>query len=60
MVGLHGLHILIGGTGLALAYLQGLRGRLSLRHHGTLEAASMYWHLVDAVWLVIVTLFYLW
>lgn len=60
VVGLHGLHILIGGTGLALAYLQGLRGRLSLRHHGTLEAASMYWHLVDAVWLVIVTLFYLW
>lgn len=60
IVGLHGLHVVIGGFGLILAYLQALRGKISRHHHGTLEAASMYWHLVDAVWLFIVTLFYIW
>ncbi|BAW02189.1 cytochrome c oxidase subunit I [Thermus thermophilus] len=48
------------GFGLILAYLQALRGKITLHNHGTLEAASMYWHLVDAVWLVIVILFYVW
>ena len=60
IVGLHGLHVLIGATGLSLAYLQALFGRVDAKHHGTLEAASMYWHLVDAVWLFIVVLFYVW
>ena len=60
IVGLHGLHVVIGGFGLILAYLQALRGKITLHNHGTLEAASMYWHLVDAVWLVIVTIFYVW
>jgi cytochrome c oxidase subunit I+III len=60
IVGLHGAHVLIGGTGLTLSYYQALRGRLDRRNHGTLEAASMYWHLVDAVWLFIVCIFYIW
>jgi len=60
IVGLHGLHVVIGGFGLILAYLQALRGKITLHSHGTLEAASMYWHLVDAVWLFIVVLFYIW
>ncbi len=60
VVGLHGLHVLIGATGLFLAYLQGFFGRILPKQPGTLEAASLYWHLVDGVWLVIVTLFYLW
>ena len=60
IVGLHGLHVVIGGFGLILAYLQALRGKITLHNHGTLEAASMYWHLVDAVWLVIITIFYVW
>ncbi|AEB12691.1 cytochrome c oxidase, subunit I [Marinithermus hydrothermalis DSM 14884] len=60
IVGLHGLHVIIGATGLTLAYYQALKGRLDPHHHGTLEAAAMYWHLVDAVWLFIVTIFYVW
>ena len=60
VVGLHGLHVLIGATGLTLAYLQGVFRRILPQQPGTLEAASLYWHLVDGVWLVIVTLFYIW
>jgi len=60
IVGLHGAHVLIGGTGLALAYAQGLAGKINSHEQGTLEASSMYWHLVDAVWLFIVIIFYIW
>ena len=60
IVGLHGLHVLIGATGLTLAYLQGLFGKLEPKNPGTLESASLYWHLVDGVWLVILALFYFW
>lgn len=60
IVGLHGLHVVIGGTGLALAYYQALKNKVDHHSHGTLEGSSMYWHLVDAVWLFIVCIFYLW
>lgn len=40
VVGLHGAHVLIGGTGLALAYAQALKYRERLPQ-GTVEAASM-------------------
>ncbi|RIH89912.1 cytochrome c oxidase subunit I [Calidithermus roseus] len=60
IVGLHGAHVVIGGTGLALAYYQAIQKKLDDHNHGTLEGASMYWHLVDAVWLFIVSIFYIW
>ncbi len=60
IVGLHGLHVLIGATGLTLAYLQSRFGKLTAKAHGTLESSSLYWHLVDGVWLVILALFYIW
>ncbi len=60
IVGLHGAHVLIGGTGLALTYAQALAGKIDHHEQGTLEGSSMYWHLVDAVWLFIVTIFYIW
>nr|WP_245528348.1 cbb3-type cytochrome c oxidase subunit I [Deinococcus maricopensis] len=60
IVGLHGLHILIGGTGVALVYYQAMTGKMDKHNHGSTEAASLYWHLVDIVWLFIVAIFYAW
>ncbi len=60
IVGLHGLHILIGGTGVALPYYQAMTGKMDKHNHGSTEAASLYWHLVDVVWLLIVAIFYAW
>ncbi|MDO4262576.1 MAG: cbb3-type cytochrome c oxidase subunit I [Deinococcus sp.] len=60
IVGLHGLHILIGATGVALPFYQSLTGKIDKYNHGSLAPASMYWHLVDVVWLLIVALFYAW
>ena len=60
IVGLHGLHILIGGTGVALPYYQALTGKMDKYNHGSTAPASLYWHLVDVVWLFIVAIFYAW
>jgi cytochrome c oxidase subunit I+III len=60
IVGLHGLHILIGATGIALPYYQALTGKLDEHNHGSMEPASIYWHLVDVVWILILAIFYIW
>lgn len=60
IVGLHGLHILIGGTGVALPYYQTMTGKMDEHDHGSITPASLYWHLVDVVWLFIVAIFYAW
>jgi cytochrome c oxidase subunit I+III len=60
IVGLHGLHILIGGSGITLSYYQATTGKIDAHNHGSIAPAALYWHLVDVVWLVIVTLFYIW
>ncbi|AFZ66142.1 cbb3-type cytochrome c oxidase subunit I [Deinococcus peraridilitoris] len=60
IVGLHGLHILIGATGVALPYYQALTGKLDKHNHGSIEPAAMYWHLVDVVWIFILAIFYIW
>ena len=60
IVGLHGLHILIGAVGVALPYYQALTGKIDKYNHGSIGPASLYWHLVDVVWLLIVAIFYAW
>ncbi|MBB6099615.1 cytochrome c oxidase subunit I+III [Deinobacterium chartae] len=60
LVGLHGLHILIGATGIALPYYQAMTGKMDKHNHGSIEAAAMYWHLVDIVWILILVIFYIW
>ncbi len=60
IVGLHGLHILIGGVGVALPYYQAMTGKMDKYNHGSIVPASLYWHLVDVVWLLIVAIFYAW
>ena len=55
LTGVHGLHVL-GGL-LALAWT----GRHALRERGAraLDLASVYWHFVDGVWIVLFALLYL-
>lgn len=60
VVGLHGLHIVIGAVGVALPYYQVLNGKIDKHNHGSIGPASLYWHLVDIVWLVIIVIFYIW
>jgi cytochrome c oxidase subunit 1 len=59
MVGFHGAHVTAGVAWLStLWYLLG-RGRAGPRQAVLVDAAGLYWHFVDVVWIAIFTLVYL-
>jgi len=57
--GLHGLHVLIGGTLLAFVALWVKQGKIDSNNYSWLENGALYWHLVDLVWIFIFPLYYL-
>jgi len=58
LVGLHATHVVVGLCMLSLALLFSLRGQMTTRHTGRLEVLSLYWHFVDAVWVVVFLVVY--
>jgi cytochrome c oxidase subunit 3 len=60
LTGFHGLHVLFGLI-LILAVLWRSRqsGHYSSEHHFGVEAAELYWHFVDVIWIVLFILLYL-
>jgi cytochrome c oxidase subunit 3 len=58
LVGLHATHVIIGLFMLALALLFSLKGDLTQVHSERLEVLSLYWHFVDAVWVVVFLVVY--
>ncbi len=60
LTGFHGLHVLIGIIFLNVVYGAVLRGQITAQQHFPFKAASWYWHFVDAVWLFVFTIVYLW
>jgi cytochrome c oxidase subunit III len=59
ITGLHGLHVLAGLVMNGVVQAKAWTGRLSARRHLTLRVFGMYWHFVDAVWIVVFTSLYL-
>ncbi len=59
LVGLHATHVVVGVSMLGLVTFFGLTGRLHLHDHHRLEILSYYWHFVDAVWVVVLTVVYI-
>jgi cytochrome c oxidase subunit 3 len=57
--GLHGVHVLIGGALLAWIAAKVRSGKLHAGDNVTLENGTLYWHLVDLVWIFIFPLYYL-
>ena len=58
-VGLHGLHVLIGGTFLTIVAVRVHRGTIHAGNYILLENSALYWHLVDLIWIFIFPLYYL-
>jgi len=58
LVGLHATHVVVGLIMLALVLGFSLSGRLHEEHSEKLEVLSLYWHFVDAVWVVVFTVVY--
>ncbi|HEX9014979.1 MAG TPA: heme-copper oxidase subunit III [Chloroflexota bacterium] len=59
LTGFHGSHVLVGLIFLAMVYVKAGRGVYTADHHLGVEAAALYWHFVDAVWVVLFTVLYL-
>ena len=59
MVGLHGLHVLVGMTVIAFMLRFTIKGVINKDNYVKLEAAGLYWHLVDIIWIFLFPLFYL-
>ncbi len=58
LVGLHASHVIVGLVLLALALVFSLSGKVTEEHAERLEVLSLYWHFVDAVWVVVFTVVY--
>jgi len=58
-VGLHGLHVLIGGAFLTLVAVRVQRRTIHAGNYVLLENCTLYWHLVDLIWIFIFPLYYL-
>ncbi len=58
LVGLHGFHVTAGLIMLTIVAAFGLSGRVGVKQSRHIEVLSMYWHFVDAVWVVVFTVVY--
>ncbi len=50
MTGFHAFHVLTGVIFLAIVYRNARKGLYSAERHWPVEAAAVYWHFVDVVW----------
>jgi len=58
LVGLHATHVTVGLLMLTLVLLFGLAGQVGREQSARIDVLSMYWHFVDAVWVVVFTVVY--
>jgi cytochrome c oxidase subunit 3/cytochrome o ubiquinol oxidase subunit 3 len=59
LVGLHATHVLIGLLMLSVVLVLGLFGLVGEDQFHHFHSLSMYWHFVDAVWVVVLTVVYI-
>lgn len=59
MTGMHALHVITGLVFLGIVWRNGSRGVYSPEKHWGVEAAAVYWHFVDVVWIFFYPALYL-
>lgn len=59
ITGLHGAHLVMGLLMNGVVQVKAWTGRLSAERHQTVEVVSLYWHFVDAVWVLVFSTVYL-
>jgi cytochrome c oxidase subunit 3 len=59
LVGLHAFHVIAGLVMLSIVAIVALAGRVGVEQSRRVEVLSMYWHFVDAVWVVVFTVVYI-
>ena len=59
LTGLHGAHVFIGLTLLLMVTVRAFRGHFTPEQHRGVEVPGIYWHFVDAMWVVVYTTIYI-
>ena len=59
LVGLHASHVIIGLMMLSITLIFALTGKLNPTHAERVKVLALYWHFVDAVWVVVFTVVYI-
>jgi cytochrome c oxidase subunit III len=59
LTGLHGAHVFVGLTLLLFATIRTFRGHFTASEHRGIEVPGIYWHFVDAMWIVVYTAVYI-
>jgi len=58
LVGLHAFHVTVGLIMLTIVALFAMAGRVGREHSARVDVLALYWHFVDAVWVVVFTVVY--
>lgn len=58
LVGLHAFHVTVGLIGLTIILLFTLFGAVKQEHSERISVFAMYWHFVDAIWVVVLSVVY--
>lgn len=58
LVGLHGFHVVVGLIFMTTVMAFTLAGNVRAEHVERVDVLSLYWHFVDAVWVVVFTVVY--
>ncbi|HZC05760.1 MAG TPA: heme-copper oxidase subunit III [Ktedonobacterales bacterium] len=53
LTGFHGAHVTFGVIFLLITFVRSMRGDFSKDKHFAVNAVEMYWHFVDAVWIIL-------
>ena len=59
LTGLHGAHVFVGLTLLAMVTIRAFRGHFSAKEHRGVEVPGIYWHFVDIMWIFVFSTLYL-
>jgi cytochrome c oxidase subunit 3 len=59
LVGLHAFHVTAGLIMLAIVLIFGFAGRVDKDQFRRVDVLALYWHFVDAVWVIVFTVVYI-
>jgi cytochrome c oxidase subunit III len=59
LTGIHGAHVAIGLTLLAIVTVRAFRGHFTPEEHRGVEVPGIYWHFVDVMWVIVFTTVYI-
>ena len=58
LVGLHAFHVIVGVTGLTIIMIFTALGLVKQEYSERIGVFAMYWHFVDAIWVVVLSVVY--